>query len=113
MTNPKESSSKKYKRVQYGARSSLRQREKAKKKKDTTQQDDSAVLKTINKRLQEKSTVFSEKVQKGEDEIFGDMVASELKGLSCSILRLAFKREVNNPATTQHLSAYNSLFSNY
>ena len=33
MTNPKESSSKKYKRVQYGARSSLRQREKAKKKK--------------------------------------------------------------------------------
>ena len=41
------------------------------------------------------------------------MVASELKGLSGSILRLAFKREVNNPATTQHLSAYNSLFSNY
>ena len=27
--------------------------------------------------------------------------------------RLAFKWEVNNPATTQHLSAYNSLFSNY
>ena len=70
--------------------SSLRQREKAKKKKDTTQQDGSAVLKTINKHLQEKSTVFLEKVPKGEDEIFGDMVASELKGLSCSILKVSF-----------------------
>ena len=68
-----------------------------KQKKDTTQQDDSAeVLKTINKRLQEKSTIFSEKVKKGEDEIFGDMVASELKGLSCSILKVKFKHEVNN-----------------
>ena len=89
MTNPKESLSKKYKRVQYGTRSSLRQREKAKKKKkkNTTQQDGSAVLKTINKHLQEKSTVFSEKVQKGEDEIFGDMVTSELK--ACSILKVS------------------------
>ena len=66
-------------------------------KKDTTQQDDSAeVLKTINKRLREKSTIFSEKVKKGEDEIFGDMVAAELKGLSCSILKVKFKHEVNN-----------------
>ena len=63
MTNPKESSSKKYKRVQYGARSSLRQREKAKKKKDTTQQDDSAVLKTINKRFK-KNQQFSQKKYK-------------------------------------------------
>ena len=68
-----------------------------KQKKDTTQQDDLAeVLKTINKRLQEKSTIFSEKVKKGEDEVFGDMVASELKGLSCSILKVKFKHEVNN-----------------
>ena len=65
-------------------------KEKKQKKKGTTQQDDSAVLKTINKHLQEKSTVFSEKVQKGKDEIFGDMVASELKGLSCSILKVSF-----------------------
>ena len=70
---------------------------KKKQKKDTTQQDDSAeVLKTINKRLQEKSTTFSEKVKKAEDEIFGDMVASELKGLSRSILKVKFKHEVNN-----------------
>ena len=35
-------------------------KEKKYKKNDTTQQDDSAeVLKTINKRLQEKSTIFS------------------------------------------------------
>ena len=54
------------------------------------------VIKTINKRFQEKSTIFSEKVKKGEDEIFGDMVASELKGLSCSILKVKFKHEVNN-----------------
>ena len=56
------------------------------KKKDTSQQDDLAeVLKTINKRFQEKSTIFAEKGKRGEDEIFGDMVASELKGLSFSI----------------------------
>ena len=49
-----------------------------KQKKDTTQQDDSAeVLKTMNKRFQEKSIIFSEKVKKGEDEIFGDMVRTE------------------------------------
>ena len=35
-------------------------------------------------------------MKKGEDEIFGDMVASELKGLSCSILQVKFKHEVNN-----------------
>ena len=92
MTSPKESSS----RNPSGSNIVLRQREKA-KKKDTTQQDDSAeVLKTNNKRFQEKSTIFSEKVKKGVDEIFGDMVASELKGLSCSILKVKFKHEVNN-----------------
>ena len=93
MTSPKESSSRN--RVQYGARLSLRQGEKA--KKNPTQLDDSAeVLKTINKRLREKSTIFSEKVKKIEDEIFGDMVASELKGLSCSILKVKFKYDVKN-----------------
>ena len=51
---------------------------------------------SINKRLQEKSTIFSEKVQKAEYEIFGDMVALELKGLSCSILKVKFKHGVNN-----------------
>ena len=30
------------------------------------------------------------------DEIFGNMAASELKGLSCSILKVKFKHEVNN-----------------
>ena len=39
---------------------------------------------------------WSGKVQKGEDKIFGDMVALELKGLSCSILKVKFKDEVNN-----------------
>ena len=69
---------------------------KQKEKRYATQQDDSAeVLKTINKHLQEKSTIFSEKVQKVEDEIFGDMVALELKDLSCSILKVKFKHEVN------------------
>ena len=29
-------------------------------------------------------------------KIFGDMVASELRGLSCSILKVKFKHEVNN-----------------
>ena len=43
-----------------------------------------------------KSTIFSGKVQKSEIDIFGDMVASELKGLSCSILKVNFKHEVNN-----------------
>ena len=39
-----------------------------KKKKDTTQQNESAeVFKTINKRLQEKSTIFSVKAKKGDD----------------------------------------------
>ena len=68
------------------------------KKKDTSQQDDDTaeIFKTINKRLQERSIIFSEKVLKGEDEIFGDMVASELKDLSCSILKIKFKHEVNN-----------------
>ena len=69
-----------------------RKSKKRKKEKDTTQQDDSVeVLKTINKHLQKKSIIFSEKVKKREDEIFGDMVASELKGLSCSILKVTFK----------------------
>ena len=68
-----------------------------KQKKDTIQQDDSAeVLKTIDKHLQEKSTIFSEKGKKGEDEIFGDMVASELKGLTCSIFKVKFKHQVND-----------------
>ena len=66
-------------------------------KKNTTQQDDSAeVLKPINKGLQRKSTIFSEKLKKSEDDIFGDMVVPELKGLSCSILKVKFKHEVNN-----------------
>ena len=59
-----------------------------KQKKDTTQQDDSAeVLNTINKRLQEKSTIFSENVKKSKEEIFGDMIALELESLSCSVLK--------------------------
>ena len=103
-----------------------------KQNKDATQQDDTAeVLKTINKHLQEKSTIFSGKVQKAENEIFGDMVAPEMEGLSCSILKVKFKHKVNNlifkyrilnlqqnaqpisphPTTTQHLSAYNFPFS--
>ena len=95
MTSPKESS----RRNQSGSNMvpGHRSGKEKKQKKDTIQQDDSAeVLKTINKHLQEKSTIFSEKVKKGEDEIFGDMVASELKGLSCSILKVKFKHEVNN-----------------
>ena len=72
-------------------------------------------------------TLFSEKVKNGEDEILVDMVASELKSLSCSILKVKFKHEVNNlffkyqkvnykkmltqipnPISTQHLLTYNS-----
>ena len=45
--------------------------------------------------MQEKSTFFSGKVRKGEDEVFGDMAASELKSLSCSTLTVKFK-QVNN-----------------
>ena len=54
------------------------------------------VPKTINKCFQEKSTIFLEKVQKSEDKILGDMVASKLKDLSCSILKVKFKHEVDN-----------------
>ena len=54
------------------------------------------VPKTINKCFQEKSTIFLEKVQKREDKILGDMVASKLKDLSCSILKVKFKHEVNS-----------------
>ena len=65
-----------------------------KQKKDTTQQDDSAeVLKTINKHLQEKSTISSEKVK---EDMKKRLVASELKCLCCSILKVKFKHEVNN-----------------
>ena len=63
MTSPKESSSR-----NQGVSNMVPGRCSGKKKtqkKDTTQQDDSAeVLKTIKKRLQEKSTIFSEKVKK-------------------------------------------------
>ena len=70
------------------------QGEKA-EKKDTTQQDDSAeVVKTINKRLQEKSTISPEKAKKSEDKIFHDMVVPELKDLSCSSLKVKSKQEV-------------------
>ena len=51
------------------------------------------------KKLQPKRTIqqkFSKKVKNGEDEAFGDMVASELKGLSCFFLQVKFKHEVNN-----------------
>ena len=95
MTSPKESSSRNQSRSNMvpGRHSG---KEKS-QKKDTTQQDDSVeVLRTINKRFQEKSTIFSEKLKKGEDEIFGDMIASELKGLSCFVLKVKFKHEVNN-----------------
>ena len=65
-----------------------------KQKKDTTQQDDSAeVLKTINKHLQEKSTISSEKVK---EDMKKRLVASELKCLCCSILKVKFKHEVSN-----------------
>ena len=65
-----------------------------KQKKDTTQQDDSAeVLKTINKHLQEKLTISSEKVK---EDMKKRLVASELKCLCCSILKVKFKHEVNN-----------------
>ena len=72
-----------------------RQSGKEKKhKKDTTQQDDSVeVLKTINKHLQEKSTISSEKVK---EDMKKRLVASELKCLCCSILKVKFKHEVNN-----------------
>ena len=70
---------------------------KRKSKKDITLQGDSAEqLKTINKSLLEKLTIFSEKEKKSEDEIIGDMVASELKDLFCSILKVNFKQKVNN-----------------
>ena len=51
------------------------------------------------KKLPPKRTIqqkFSKKVKNGEDEAFGDMVASELKGLSCFFLQVKFKHEVNN-----------------
>ena len=65
-----------------------------KQKKDTTQQDDSAeVLKTINKHLQEKLTISSEKVK---EDMKKRLVASEMKCLCCSILKVKFKHEVNN-----------------
>ena len=88
MTSPKESSSRNPKWCQVV----IQARRKSKKKIPPNR---------INKCLQEKSTIFSEKVKKGEDEIFGDVVASELKSLSCSILRVKFKtfkfkHEVNN-----------------
>ena len=74
---------------------------------------------------------FLRKIKKSKDEIFGDMVAYTPKGFSCSILKVKFKHEVNNPVfkyqmlnleqhaqpnpphpiSTQHLSAYNSPFS--
>ena len=95
MTSPKESSSRKQSESNMvrGCRSD----KKKERKKDTNQYDDSEKnCKTINKRLQEKSTIFSEKVKKGEDEIFGYMVASEPKGHCCSILKIKFKQEVNN-----------------
>ena len=70
---------------------------KRKSKKDIFLQGDSAEqLKTINKSLLEKLTIFSEKEKKSEDEIIGDMVASELKDLFCSILKVNFKQKVNN-----------------
>ena len=66
ITSPKESSSRNQSRSNMapGCRSS----KEKKQKKDTTQQNESAeVFKTINKRLQEKSTIFSVKVKKGDD----------------------------------------------
>ena len=53
--------------------------------------------------MQEKSTFFSGKVRKGEDEVFGDMAASELKSLSCSTLTVKFKHEVNNLIFKYHM----------
>ena len=63
MTSPKESSSRnKSGSNMVPGRCSGKEK---KQNKDTTQQDDSAeVVKTINKRLQEKSTILSEKVKK-------------------------------------------------
>ena len=49
-----------------------------------------------NRKIQQKLTISSGKVQKGEDKIFGDMVALELKSLSCFILKVKFKDMVNN-----------------
>ena len=66
ITSPKENSSRNQSRSNMapGCRSS----KEKKQKKDTTQQSESAeVFKTINKRLQEKSTIFSVKVKKGGD----------------------------------------------
>ena len=91
-TSPKESSIKN----QSGSNTVPRRQsgKEKKQKKDTTQQDDSAeVLKTINKHLQEKSTISSEKVK---EDMKKRLVASELKCLCCSILKVKFKHEVNN-----------------
>ena len=68
----------KFKHDQYGARSLLRQRGKIKIRYHP-KENLAEVLKIINKRLQGKSIIFSEKVKKSEDEIFRGMVASELK----------------------------------
>ena len=79
-SNTSERSAKKdkFKHDQYGARSLLRQRGKIKIRYHP-KENLAEVLKIINKRLQGKSIIFSEKVKKSEDEIFRGMVASELK----------------------------------
>ena len=69
MTSPKESSSRN--QSGFNMMSGRPSGKDKKQKKDTNQHDDSAeILKTIYKRLPEKSTIFSEKVKKGEDENF-------------------------------------------
>ena len=71
-------------------RSSLRQGEKAKKTYHTTQQDDSAeVLKTINKRLQEKSKIFSEKVKKVKMRFLVTWLLQSRKALPVLFLTLS------------------------
>ena len=70
-----------------------------KQKQDTTQQDDSAeAFKTINKRLQEKSRIFSEKVKKRWRWNFWwhGCFRTERPFLFYSILKVKFKHEMNN-----------------
>ena len=97
MTNPKESLSKKYKRVQYGTRSSLRQREKAKKKKKKKIPPNRMVqqfLKLLTNTFK-KSQQFSQKKYKKVKMRF--LVTWLLQNWKPVLFwRLAFKPEVNN-----------------
>ena len=64
-------------------------------KKPSVQEDaNTAVLKAISKRLSEKSAT-RENDRRDEDEDFGKMVATELKGLP-KVFKIKLKHEINN-----------------